>query len=141
MKKNILTLCVSFTLTAITLISCSTKSSDSNSNIDPTPQLSFINGAEYLSHDTILKVATPIKIKIQASSNSSTKAQLNRFVTLRSFINKVDTIKDSTFSSSTFSYILVNSANPNQGMDVWKFVIIDHNNNRKEIQLNITTNL
>lgn len=106
---------------------------------DILPTINFIGGAGFTSADVTLKAGDPIKVGINAFSNTSSNSKLVKFKIVRTFNNIPFIALDSTLSTNTFSITLESYAYPAAGSERWTFTITDKYGVSAEISFNITT--
>ncbi len=107
---------------------------------DVHPAINFVGGAGFTSADVTLKAGDPIKVGINAFSNTSSNAKLAKFKIVRTFNNIPFTALDSTLSSTNaFSITLESFAYPAAGTERWTFTITDKDGVSAELSFNIIT--
>jgi len=107
---------------------------------DTKPSINFVGGAGFTSADISLKSGQPLKIGINASSNTGSNTKLAKFKVVRTFNNVPFTALDSTLSSTNVFNITIESfAHPQAGTERWTFTITDKDGQSSELSFVVTT--
>jgi hypothetical protein len=117
--------------------SCS-KSSDPEP-VDQTPAISFVAASGFITTDATMKVNSPFKVRISASSNSNSKAALSKFTITWVIGTERLILLDTAINVNSINTDISALAYSTPGQEKWYFKVTDKNNNAKEIGITITT--
>lgn len=136
MKKTRIYFLYLITTAIITGISSCSKKEDQN---DQNLQLNFTVGPGYISGNATLSAGEHFKVGIHAIANASTGAPVTRLTIIRTFINKPDTVMDSTMSTTVLAFDFNTFANGEIGEETWNFILRDRDGFTAEKSFVITT--
>lgn len=107
---------------------------------DQKPTINLQGGTGFTSSDVTLKAGEPLKVGINAFSNSSSKSKLVKFKVVRTYNNIPFTALDSTLSSTdAFNITLETFAYPAAGKERFTFTVTDKAGLSAEAAFEITT--
>jgi hypothetical protein len=131
--KKLIYFSLSLLLVTTTIFTSCKKSSSTTIN---GPSIHLNTGTGYISGNQTVTNSTPILIGIIASAGDG---NLTKFEALRTFNSKSKIVKDSTFSSKSFTYDINTFAQGSVGQETWVFTIHDSNGDSASVTFIITT--
>ena len=124
-------------LTVLAVISC--RHDRELPEPDSTPTLELVAFPGYVSGTQIIGKNTNFSVSVKATSNSYTSSPLSRLLISRNSGSSAITVKDSSFSSSGFSYVFNFNTINYADTEKWEITIFDSEGNSNSLVFNLIT--